>query len=195
MPATPEPPPSRDERRRRTEAAILDAARALFAEAGYERATIRAVAGAAGVDPALVMQHFGSKEGLFAAAATWSEDSQTVLTASREQVPAAALHDMLERFEGSGDREAAVALMRSCLTHPEASRIVRDEVMCDRATAVAAAIGGDEAELRASLVGACMIGLSMARYLLELPGLATASRDDVVRLMEPALRALVDPPA
>ena len=173
---------------------ILDAARALFAETGFERATIRAVAAAAGVDPALVMQYYGSKEGLFAAAATWSDDSQTVLTASREQVPAAALHDMLERFEGSGDREAAVALMRNCLTHPEASRIMRDEVMCDRATAVARAIGGDEAELRASLLGACMIGLGMARYVIELPGLAAASREDVVRLMEPALRALVDPP-
>jgi AcrR family transcriptional regulator len=187
-------PTSRDDRRRRTEAAILDAARALFAETGYERATIRAVAAAAGVDPALVMQHFGSKEGLFAAAARWSEDSQTVLTASREQVPAAALHDMIEKFEGAGDREAAVALMRNCLTHPEASRIMRDEVMCDRATAVAAAIGGEEAELRAGLLGACMIGLGMARYVLELPGLATASREDVVRIMEPALRALVDPP-
>ena len=189
-----EQPTSRDERRRRTEGGILDAARALFAETGYERATIRAVAGAAGVDPALVMQYFGSKEGLFAAAATWSDDSQTVLSASREQVPAAALHDMIEKFEGSGDREAAVALMRNCLTHPEASRIMRDEVMCDRATAIAAAIGGDEAELRAGLVGACMIGLGMARYVLELPGLSTASREDVARLMEPALRALVDPP-
>ncbi len=195
MSITDDQPTSRDERRRRTEAAILDAARALFAEAGYERATIRAVASAAGVDPALVMQYFGSKEGLFAAAATWSDASQTVMGASREQVPAAALHDMIEKFEGGGDREAAVALMRNCLTHPEASRIMRDEVMCDRAAAIAGAIGGDDAELRAALVGACMIGLGMARYVLELPGLAGASSDDVVRLMEPALRALVDPPA
>jgi AcrR family transcriptional regulator len=192
--ATPEQPTSRDERRKRTEAGILDAARALFAETGFERATIRAVAASAGVDPALVMQYFGSKEGLFAAAATWSDDSQTVMTATREQVPAAALHDMIEKFEGSGDREAAVALMRNCLTHPEASRIMRDEVMCDRAAAIAGAIGGDEAELRASLLGACMIGLGMARYVLELPGLAGASREDVARIMEPALKALVDPP-
>ena len=195
MSTTGEQPMSRDERRKRTEAAILEAARALFAEAGFERATIRAVAAAAGVDPALVMQYFGSKEGLFAAAAKWSDDSQTVMTASREQVPAAALHDMIEKFEGSGDREAAVALMRNCLTHPEASRIMRDDVMCERAAAIATTIGGDEAQLRASLLGACMIGLGMARYVLELPGLADASREDVVRLMEPALRALVDPPA
>ena len=191
---TPEQPTSRDERRKRTEATILGAARSLFAETGFERTTIRAVAAEAGVDPALVMQYYGSKEGLFAAAATWSDDAQTLLTASRDEVPAAALHDMIEKFEGSGDREAAVALMRNCLTHPEAGRIMRDEVMCDRATAVAGAIGGDEAELRAGLLGACMIGLSMARYLLEVHAVANASPEDVQRLMEPVLRALVDPP-
>jgi AcrR family transcriptional regulator len=185
----------REERRRRTEAAILDAARQLFAESGFERATIRAVAARAGIDPALVMQYYGSKEGLFAAAARWSSEHETVLGASRDQIPAAALRDMIEKFEGVGDREAAVALMRNCLTHPEASRIMRDEVMCERAAGVARALDGDDAELRAGLLGACMIGLGMARYLLEIPAVANASREDVQRLMEPALRALVDPPA
>ena len=184
----------RDERRRRTEQSILEAARELFAEGGFERTTIRAVAGRAGVDPALVMQHYGSKEGLFAASARWSADSETVLSAPAAEVPAAALHDVVTRFDGEG-REAAVALMRNCLTHPEAARVVRDEVMCDRVAGVAAALEGDDAELRAGLIGACMIGLGMARYVLELPGLAGASSDDVVRLMEPALRALVAPPA
>jgi len=184
----------REERRRRTEAAILDAARQLFAESGFERATIRAVAARAGIDPALVMQYYGSKEGLFAAAAKWSSDSESVLAASRDQVPAAALRDLLEKFEGTGDREAAVALMRNCLTHPEAARIMRDDVMCERSARVARTIGGEDAELRAGLLGACMIGLTLARYLLELPAVANASREDVQRLMEPVLRALVDPP-
>ena len=187
-------PTSRDERRRRTEATILDAARQAFAETGFERATIRAVASRAGVDPALVMQYYGSKEGLFSAAARWSDEHETVLAAPRDEVPAAALHDLLEKFEGAGDREAAVALMRNCLTHPEAARIMRDEVMCDRAAGVARTIGGDDAELRAGLLGACMIGLGMARYLLEIPAVAQASREDVQRLMEPVLRALVEPP-
>ena len=193
MSTTDEQPTSRDERRRRTEAAILDAARALFAETGFERATIRAVAAGAGVDPALVMQHFGSKEGLFAEAARWPAEHDTVTQAPREQLPAAALADLFGRFEGD-DRESAIALMRNCLTHPEAARIMRDEVMCDRAAAMGAVIGGEEAELRATLVGACMIGLGMARYLLEIEPLASASREDVARLMEPVLRALVDPP-
>ncbi len=186
---------TRDERRRRSEAAILQAARELFAESGFERTTIRGVAARAGLDPALVMQHYGSKEGLFAAAARWSDDAQSVFSAGRDTIAAAALSDLLAKFEDAPDREAAVALMRNCLTHPEAARIMRDEVMCDRAAAVARALDGDDAELRAGLVGACMIGIGMARYLLEIPPLAGASREDVQRLMEPVLRALVHPPA
>ncbi len=186
----------REERRRRTETQILESARELFAGVGFERATIRGVASRAGIDPALVMQYFGSKELLFAAAARWSHEHETIMTATREELPAAALADMMAKFETAGDREAAVALMRSCLTHPEAVRIMRDEVMCERAAAIADTLGGGpDADVRAGLIGACMIGLAMARYVLEIPGVADASREDVERLMEPVLRALVDPPA
>ena len=184
----------REQRRQRTESAILEAARELFAELGFERTTIRGVAGRAGIDPALVMQHFGSKEGLFAAAARWSSEHEQVRTASRADLPAAALADLLAKFEDA-DRESAVALLRNCLTHPSASRIVRDEVMCERAASVAATLGGDDAALRAGLIGACMIGLGMARYLLEIEPVASASHEDLHRLMEPVLRALVDPVA
>ncbi len=185
---------SRDERRRRTESTILGAAQALFAETGFERATIRAVAARAGIDPALVMQYYGSKEGLFAAATRWSHEHESVLDAPREQVPAAALADLFEKFEGTGDSEAAVALMRNCLTHPEAQRMMRDDVMCHVTARVAQTIGGEDAELRAGLMSACLMGLGLARYLFDMPAVAGASRADIERLLEPALRALVDPP-
>lgn len=191
MPATSLP---RDERRRRTEAAILDAARELFADTGFERATIRGVAAKAGIDPALVMQYYGSKEQLFAEAARWPSEHESVLDASREDLPTAALQDLFTRFEGEG-KEAAAALMRNCLTHPAAVTVMRDEVMCDRAAGVAETLGGDDADLRAGLLGACMMGLGMARYLIALPAVANASQEEIERLMAPALRALVDPPA
>lgn len=181
----------REERRRRTEAAIVDAARALFAELGYERTTIRGVASRAGVDPALVMQYFGNKEGLFKASARWLQQHETIFDATSDTLGAAALADMFAKFEDSDERESAVALMRACLTHPTATAVIRDEVMCDRAAHVAAAIGGDDAELRAGLVAACMMGLGMARYLIELPAVATASRDDIARVLQPALQVIV----
>lgn len=188
-------PATREQRRRRTEAAILSAARELFAETGFERTTIRAVAARAGVDPALVMQHHGSKEGLFAAAARTTHDHERVLQAEREDLPHAALADLFDKIELADDREAVIALMRNCLTHPSAAAIMRDEVMCDREVAIASRLDGEDAELRAGLFGACLIGLAMARYLIEIPSVTSASREQVERLMAPALRALVCPPA
>ena len=184
----------RDERRRRTEANILDAARERFADLGFERATIRAVAARAGVDPALVMQYYGSKEQLFAAAARLTKLHQAVLPADRADLPAAVLADLFDSMESDEDREAVSALLRNCLTHPEAGRIMRDEVMCERSRTIAGTIGGQDAELRAGLMAACMIGLSVARYALEIPALAQASREDIERLLEPALRVLVESP-
>jgi AcrR family transcriptional regulator len=184
----------RDERRRKSEAAILEAARELFSEVGFERATIRAVAAKAGIDPALVMQHFGNKEQLFAAAARWTTKHDGVRTADREALPQAALADLFQVFEGDpSHREGAAALLRNCLTHPSAATIMRDEVMCERAAEVAATIGGEDAELRAALMGACMVGLSISRYLLEIEPVASASREELERVMGPVLRALLEP--
>ena len=189
------PPRLRDARRRRTEASILEAARELFAADGYERATIRAIAARAGVDPALVMQHFGSKEGLFAASTRWSNEHQTILSATTDTLPAAAIADLVSHFEQGEDREAAVALMRSCLTHPAALAAMRDQVMCERKEAVAAQLEGPDAELRAALFAACMIGLGMARYLIKLEPVASADPADLERLFTPALQALLAPTA
>jgi len=183
-------PTSRDERRRRTEACILQEARRLFAEEGFERATIRAVARGTGVDPALVMQYFGSKEALFAAAMKGAHGGGTARTAAREEIPAAVLHDVLAKFE-TADREAAVALLRNFLTHPEANRIMRDEVLCSLIRDLARTIGGSDAELKAALLMSSVFGMALARYVLEVPGLADAGRADIERLLGPALQALL----
>ena len=183
---------TRDERRRRTEAAILTAAREIFADAGYERTTIRAVAGRVGVDPALVMQYFGSKEGLFAAASRWHDLGDSVRDATAAQVPEAVLADFF-RLEAADNRDALIALMRSCLTHPAAAQVMREQVMCDRAEVVSGKIDAEDARLRAALVGACLMGLGMSRYLLEVEPLASAAPEQISRLLAPALRALVDP--
>ena len=183
----------REERRRRTEAAILDAARELFAELGFERATIRAVAARAGIDPALVMQYYGNKEGLFAASARWYVDHKQLSEATLEQVPVTALDDLFASFEDPARRDSAIALLRNCLTHESALGIMRDQVLCEPQAMIAKTIGGDDAELRAGLLGATMIGITIAKYLLEIPAVAGASREDIERIMLPVLKALVDP--
>lgn len=184
---------SREERRRRTEAVILAAARELFAELGFEKTTIRGVASRAGIDPALVMQYYGSKDGLFAASARWFADRKSASTATLEDLPAAALNDLLSGMEDPEQRCAATAVLRSCLTHESARIVMRDEVMQEKHARLAATIGGPDGELRAGLLGAVMIGTTIARYLLEIPAVAAASREDIERVLEPVLRALVEP--
>lgn len=165
----------------------------LFAEVGFEKTTIRGVASRAGIDPALVMQYYGNKEGLFAASARWFTDRKQVTHAAREDIPATALSDMFDGFGDEQTRCAAIAVLRNCLTHERARDVMRDEVMSERHSIIAETIGGDDAELRAGLLGAVMIGTTIARYLLEIPAVSGASREDLERVMLPVLQALVDP--
>lgn len=183
---------SKKERRRRSEAAILAAARRLFAEQGYERTSIRAIAGLAGIDPALVMQNFGSKEELFAAAVRWNVRVDELVAADVDQLPRAALTHVLDTFENADTRSASEALLRSCLTHPAARAILRDQVMRDGLAGLAATIGGPDAELRAAMVNALTLGLTISRYLLEVPAAAGADAADLERVLTPALRALIE---
>jgi AcrR family transcriptional regulator len=184
---------SKKERRRRTEAAILAAARQLFAEHGYDRTGIRAIAGLAGIDPGLVMQNFGSKEELFAAAVRWNVPIDELVTADLDQLPRTALRHVLDTFENDETRPASEALLRSCLTHPAAQGIMRDQVMRDALAGLAATIGGPDAELRAAMVNALTVGLTISRYLLAVPAAAGADPADLERVLTPALRALIDP--
>jgi len=194
VPAGSDTPLTREERRRRTEATILDAARQLFAEVGFEKTTIRGVAGRAGVDPALVMQYYGSKDGLFAASMRWYAERKHISEVPREELAAQAVRDLFAGFEDEQSRCASFAVMRSCLTNERARAVMRDEVMSEKQAKVAQTIGGPDAELRAGLLAATMIGTTIARYLLEIPSVAQASPEDIERIMEPVLKALVDPP-
>lgn len=99
-----------------------------------------------------------------------------------------------------GPRVGGLTLLEAHLPSSIASRrasppsIRRDGIAPDRSARVAAALDGHDAELRASLIGACMMGLALTRYVMSVEPLASASRDDVERLFEPVLRRLVEPP-
>jgi AcrR family transcriptional regulator len=140
-----------------------------------------------------VMQHFGNKDGLFAAAALSTVDTDSLVQAEPDDLVRVSLAHIFVDFEDPDRRAGAVALLRSCLTHPVALEVLRDEVMGPTQAQVARSIGGDDAALRAAVLNACTLGLTIARYLLEDPVLSEASRDDLERVMGPALRAVVEP--
>lgn len=184
---------SRAGRRQRTRAAILAAAQRLFGTLGFERTTIRAIADAAGITPGLVIQHYGSKERLFAEAAKASVDRDSLTGATPEQLPRAALSHVLDAFEDPVNRDSSVALLRSSLSHPQAEKVMRDDVIAPTQAIVADAIGGTDGELRAAILNACTLGLAISRYLLEVPALTKAERHDIEDVLLPALRTITHP--
>jgi AcrR family transcriptional regulator len=177
--------PTRAQQRRQTEARILTAACQMFAELGYERTTIRAVAKAAGVDAGLVMHYFGSKDELFARAASLPADELPSGTA--EQMADALLDSLAKRL----DREpaASLAVLRSMLTNTDAADRYRAAGE-PQFSQITAAIPTPDAELRASLLSAIVHGVIIERYLLRLGRLADAPPDKIIDLLRPCFRTL-----
>src|SRR5438552_3833527 len=179
-------PGSRAEQRRRTEARILDAATQVFFSAGYDRTTIRAVASAAGVDAGLVMHYFGSKQELYRRvidAAPVPEIGGTPAEATERIL--ATLADRLASVPA-----ASLALLPSMLTNPEAASagIARYEAQ------IAQAIPADDADLRAAIISAITLGITVSRHLIKSDELATADPAQVIRLLRPCVLSLAARP-
>jgi AcrR family transcriptional regulator len=187
--ATP-PPGSRAEQRRRTEARILAAAAGVFVTDGYERTTIRAVASAAGVDAGLVMHYFGSKQELYRRvieAAPVPEVSGTPGEAAEQIL--ATLADRLATAS-----VASLALLRSMLTNPEAAAAASDGIARYEAQ-IARAIPADDAGLRAAIISAITLGVTVSRHLIKPDELATADPAQVISLLRPCMISLAAQPS
>ncbi|GLZ50253.1 TetR family transcriptional regulator [Actinomycetospora sp. NBRC 106375] len=169
-----------------TRTAILEAARVRFAHDGFRAATVRAIAADAGVDPALVMHYFGTKQGLFVAAMEFPLDPAQIVP--RIVGPGIdGLGERLVRFllglvDELGEANPMLALVRSAVGHPDAARMMREflgEAILDR---VAAAVDADRPRLRADLCASQIVGILMARQVLALPELAAADREILIQV-------------
>jgi AcrR family transcriptional regulator len=187
---------SKRERAERTRAAILRAARERFAAEGYERTTIRAVAAAAQIDPSMVMRYYGSKQGLFAAAAEFDLALPDLSRVPAERLGETAVDHFLTRWEGDDGGDALRVLLASAATSPEAATRMQEIFRAQLAPVVAAAGPHDEraAATRAGLVATQMLGLAMCRYVLRLPPVVAMDRAAVVAWLGPVVhRYLTDP--
>jgi AcrR family transcriptional regulator len=181
---------NRSARRRRDAAAsrraLLAAASALFDERGYEAATIRDIGELAGVDAALIARYFGGKEGLYLA--TLDEGEGEPIPSD----PAAALAAMLSRSEERGLGPVPLAMVSPNLrgaVREQTMAIVRARVI-DPVAATLAARGVADAELRAEVLCALALGVSLTRASGMLAGLAGAELDRVLAVLEPLAGAL-----
>jgi AcrR family transcriptional regulator len=178
-------PTSRAEQRRRTEARILDAATRIFLTVGYERTTIRAVASAAGVDAGLVMHYFGSKQELFRRVIDAAPVPE--VSAAPGQAAEQILASLASRLES--EPAASLTLLRSMLTNPEAASAAGAGIARYEAQ-IAQAIPADDADLRAAIISAITLGITVSRHLIKSDELASADPAQVIRLLRPCLRSL-----
>ena len=175
-----------------TREAILAAARSSFGGAGYRATTIRGVARAAGVDPALVHHYFGTKDELFVAAMELPADPVQILPRlladGVEGLGERLVRNFLAVWDATPGQGPLLALLRSALGHEEAAAMLRDFLTSAILGPLARAAGGPGAEMRASLAASQMVGLALARYVLRLEPLASADADTVAAAVGPTLQ-------
>lgn len=181
-----------------TREAIANAARRLFADRGYDRTSLRAVADAAGVDQALVSHYYGSKQQLFVAVVELPFEPELVFPrlagGDRATLGLRLAQFLLATMESAEGRSRITSLVRAAASEPEAARLVRELVTNRIFKPLTDALAVDDAPLRATLVGSQVIGLTMARYVIQVEPLASADPDTVVAAIAPTLqRYLLEP--
>lgn len=168
---------------------ILRAARKAFAREPYDAVTLRGVAADAGVSAALIVKHFGSKEALFERVADFSEAAQLLLAAPNERLGEHAVRTLVE-YRRENDQDLLVRVVFAAGKGDERAQIrehFRDQVT----RAFAARLTGPDAELRAGLITAQLLGLGALLAIDKTGPVAAATPEVVAALYAPAIQDLI----
>ncbi|GAA2776441.1 TetR family transcriptional regulator [Saccharopolyspora taberi] len=168
--------------------ALLRAAAELFAERGFEQTTVREVAARAGVNQALLFRYFGSKQELFAEVLGIGSDS--VLEESPADLPRRLVTEVLSLRQTGGDHPFAV-MLRS-FNDERAARLLRERVGERYIAKLCELTDAPDAELRAGLVLACVLGLGLSRSVLHNEALAAADPEAISAHMMRVVAALME---
>ncbi|NJQ07010.1 TetR/AcrR family transcriptional regulator [Streptomyces lonarensis] len=190
--ATDQEPREPSRRSDATRAAILTAARDRFACDGYERATIRAIARDASIDPSMVMRYFGNKAGLFAAASELDLRLPDLGQVPRDHVGATLVRHFVRLWEGN---ETLAAVLRVAATNPAGAERMR-AVFREQLGPAVRGVCPDPAQApaRGALVMSQVLGMALARYVLRLPPAVTLSEDQVVAWLGPSVQRYLTAP-
>lgn len=200
-------PPRRRGRPPRTKSAdapaardrILAAAREEFSERGYDKTSMRGIAKAAGVDSALVHHYFGTKEQMFEAAV---EVAFSPVLSVRDSVLEGPLDGVGERltrtifgfWENPTTRKPLLAVVRSAVNHEAAAAVFRRLVATQLLYRIARRLDLPDAELRAELAAAQLVGVAMLRYVIKVEPLASADPEQIIRRVAPVVQAHLTAP-
>jgi AcrR family transcriptional regulator len=171
--------------------AVLAAAKNRFAEDGYEKTTLRAIARDAHVDPSMVLYLFGSKADLFREALRLIIDPDLLvaaMTADEGDIGSRLVAQYLRIWESPETATSMAAMLASATSNGDAQEAFRTFMREYVLTAVSGVIGGDErARLRAMLAATNLVGTALMRYIIKVPPLATLPAEAVVRLIAPTV--------
>ncbi len=174
-----------------TSEAIRTAAARCFAERGYDRASLRMIAGEAGVDQKLIAHYFGSKQQLFVAAVGLpfnpAEALPAVLAGGRDGVGVRLAALLVELLEQRAVAQRVTGVVRAAASEPEVARMLSEFLSREVIRPVAELLELDEPELRVNLVGSQIIGLVMARFVLAVEPLASLPPAAVAAAVAPTL--------
>lgn len=174
-----------------TQRRILDAARRAFAERGFDGTSLRTIASAAGVDPALCLHYFGSKAELFVAATELPIAPGPLLASAAgdpEHVGRRVADAFLGMLDDENARSSLLGLVRSAAADADAADMVR-QLIGERVVGPAVDnLAVDEPELRATLVGSQLIGLLFARHIVAVDPLACADAATLSAAVAPTIQ-------
>jgi AcrR family transcriptional regulator len=181
---------SRSERTRRR---ILKAARKRFSAEGYEGTTIRAVAADAAIDPSMVMRYFGSKEGLFAAAASFALALPDLAAAPHRTRGLRLAEHYLHLWEREEAGGGLAILLRAAATNEGAAQRVR-EIFRRQVLPAITAVAPDAPSTRAGLIASQLLGMAYCRYVVKVPALTTLGEDVIVANLGRTIQRYLDGP-
>ncbi|QKW61925.1 TetR/AcrR family transcriptional regulator [Streptomyces sp. NA03103] len=172
---------------------ILVTAREEFSERGYEKTSVRGIAKAAGVDPALVHHYFGTKEQVFAAAIEVAFAPAMDAPEAIADGPLDGVGERLTRFifgvwENPATRTPLLAILRSAVNNEAAAAVFRRLIAAQLLRRVAAQLNAPDAELRVELAAAQLIGCAMLRYVIKVEPLASADPEQLVARLAPVVQ-------
>ena len=177
-------------------ARILAAARDEFAEQGWAGTTLRAVARAADVDPALVYHYFGSKEGLLDAATNppqkWLDSIAKVWTTPVDQLGTALITLLLASWADDEIGPTLRAILQTAAHEPSTREKLRRVV--EGSLMGVSELGSDERNrlIRSGLISSQMMGFALMRYVWKIEPVASMSDDEVVAAIAPNLQHYVN---
>jgi AcrR family transcriptional regulator len=174
-----------------TRSAILAAARAQFADRGYAGTTVRSVAAAAAVNPALIHHYFGSKDQLFLAALDVPINPAEVITqllaaGPRAEFPERLVRRFLTAWRDPVPGQALQAMLRRAVSDEDSAALLRNLVEDVLLTRIAGVLGVPRLQVATAM--SQLIGLALGATILRIEPLASASEDELVALIAPAIR-------